>query len=69
MDNLALKLEIFTPNIKMIECIFKDLPELDICDSESVNSLIINEKINAVINCAAYTAVDKAEENIELAKE
>tara|TARA_B100000963_G_scaffold359519_1_gene387076 strand:- start:120 stop:989 length:870 start_codon:yes stop_codon:yes gene_type:complete len=51
-----------------IECIFKDLPELDISDADSVNSLIINEHINAVINCAAYTAVDKAEENIELAE-
>ena len=44
---------------KNVECIFKDLPEFDISDSESVDSLIINEKINAVINCAAYTAVDK----------
>lgn len=51
-----------------IECFFKDLPELDISDFNSVNSLIINEHINAVINCAAYTAVDKAEENIELAE-
>ena len=50
-----------------IECFFKDLPELDISDFDSVNSLIINDHINAVINCAAYTAVDKAEENIELA--
>ncbi len=51
-----------------IECIFKDLPELDISDTGSVNSLIIDEHINVVINCAAYTAVDKAEENIELAE-
>ena len=51
-----------------VEFIFKDLPELDISDADSVNSLIINEHINAVINCAAYTAVDKAEENIELAE-
>ena len=51
-----------------VEFIFKDLTELDISDADSVNSLIINEHINAVINCAAYTAVDKAEENIELAE-
>ena len=50
-----------------LECIFKDLPELDICDTESLNSLILNQNINAVINCAAYTAVDKAEENFEIA--
>ena len=35
---------------KNVEFIFKDLPEFDISDSESVDSLIINEKINAVIN-------------------
>ncbi len=51
-----------------IECIFKDLPELDIYDADSVNSLISDEHINAVINCAAYTSVDKAEENVEIAE-
>ena len=51
-----------------LEFIFKDLPELDISDTDSVNSLIINHHINAVINCAAYTSVDKAEENIEIAE-
>ena len=55
-------------NYESIKCIFKDLPELDISDADSVNSFIINEHINVVINCAAYTAVDKAEENIELAE-
>ena len=55
-------------NYENIEFVFKDLPELDISDEDSVNSLIIDKKINAVINCAAYTAVDKAEENIELAE-
>ena len=51
-----------------IEFVFKDLPELDISDADSLNSLIIDKQINAVINCAAYTAVDKAEENIEIAE-
>ena len=51
-----------------LECIFRDLPELDICDAESLNSFIIGQDIDAVINCAAYTAVDKAEENYEIAK-
>lgn len=51
-----------------LEFIFKDLPDLDISDTDSVNSLIINHHINAVINCAAYTSVDKAEENIQLAE-
>ena len=40
---------------------FKDLPELNICNADALDTFIINQKINAVINCAAYTAVDKAE--------
>ena len=50
-----------------LECVFKDLPELDICDTEMLTTFIIDQHINAVINCAAYTAVDKAEENPEIA--
>jgi len=51
-----------------LECIFKDLPDLDICDTEALNTFIIDEKINAVINCAAYTAVDKSENEELIAK-
>ena len=50
-----------------LECIFRDLPELDICDTETLTTIISDQHINAVINCAAYTAVDKAEENPEIA--
>ena len=51
-----------------LECIFKDLPELDICDKKELNMFIIDQHINAVINCAAYTEVDQAERNPEIAK-
>ena len=44
-----------------LECVFKDLPELDICDAETLTTFISDQHINAVINCAGYTAVDKAE--------
>lgn len=53
---------------KNIECLFRDLPELDISDTDSLNLFIKDKNINAVINCAAYTAVDNAEENIEMAE-
>tara|TARA_B110000037_G_scaffold101784_1_gene118689 strand:- start:94 stop:966 length:873 start_codon:yes stop_codon:yes gene_type:complete len=49
-------------NYKKVDFIFKDLPELDICNFKALQAFIIDHKINAVINCAAYTAVDKAEE-------
>ena len=42
---------------------------MDICNSESLESFIIDQNINAVINCAAYTAVDKAEEDAEIAEQ
>lgn len=48
--------------------IFTDSSSLDICNYERVQSFIHDNEITAVINCAAYTAVDQAEENEELAK-
>ena len=53
---------------KNLECVFKDLPELDICDAEVLSTFIIDQHINAVINCAGYTAVDKAEEEALIAQ-
>ena len=54
---------------KELDLIFKDLPELDICNFNELQSFIIKSNINAVINCAAYTAVDKAEQDAEIAEE
>jgi dTDP-4-dehydrorhamnose reductase len=51
-----------------LECVFKDLPELNICDTDALNMFIIDQHINAVINCAAYTAVDKAEKEEPIAQ-
>lgn len=56
-------------NYNEIDLIFKDLPELNICDFELLQTFILDNKINAVINCAAYTAVDKAEEDTEIAEQ
>ncbi|MGL5894897.1 MAG: dTDP-4-dehydrorhamnose reductase, partial [Bacteroidales bacterium] len=41
--------------------------QLDITDLDKIESLIELEKIEYVINCAAYTAVDAAEENHQAA--
>ena len=49
------------------EIIATDVSELDITNEKAVMDYIINLKPEYVINCAAYTAVDKAEENYELA--
>jgi len=44
-----------------------DLPELDITNLDSVRKILTRVKPDIVINCAAYTAVDKAEEEKEKA--
>jgi len=44
-----------------------DLPELDITDRASVNTALDRERPDVVVNCAAYTAVDRAETDHELA--
>jgi len=41
--------------------IFTDIAELDITREEDVDKLVKHEKPAVIINCAAYTAVDKAE--------
>ena len=53
---------------KGIELIFRDLIDLDICDGQLINKFIREKNISAVINCAAYTAVDKAEQNVEISE-
>ena len=47
--------------------IYKDLPELDITDYNKLEKLTSELSIDTIINCAAYTAVDLAESNQEIA--
>lgn len=51
-----------------IECLGADIEDFDITDAEATSAFIINYHPDAVIHCSAYTAVDKAEDNIELCK-
>ena len=48
--------------------IFSDIDDLDITDAAKVNSFFNTHTIDFCINCAAYTAVDKAEKNVEAAR-
>ncbi len=47
--------------------IFTDVAELDITDYDAVFKMVSNEKIDVIVNCAAYTNVDKAEDDEEFA--
>ena len=49
------------------EVTLTDVAELDITNEKMVYDVITSLKPDLIINCAAYTAVDKAEENLELA--
>lgn len=42
---------------------FTDVQELDICDEWAVKNFVQENKIDVIVNCAAYTAVDNAEDN------
>ena len=45
-----------------------DVEEMDITDRTACETVISQEKPDAVIHCAAYTAVDAAEDNLELCR-
>ncbi|MDE6218715.1 MAG: NAD(P)-dependent oxidoreductase [Muribaculaceae bacterium] len=52
-----------------IEAIFTSSEELDITDREAIDRFFSDHKPDIVINCAAYTAVDKAEsDDLEAAR-
>ena len=44
---------------------FTDVTELDICNREAVRAFVAENHIDVILNCAAYTAVDKAEDDAE----
>ena len=54
---------------KSFRFFFMDFPALDICNSSELDIFIAKNKIDTVINCAAYTAVDAAEENAVIAEQ
>lgn len=51
-----------------IEAVGVDIDEMDITDAASVNKVIKDTNPDAVIHCAAYTAVDAAEDNVEICR-
>ena len=45
-----------------------DVAELDITDPAAIEKFVNENQIDGIVNCAAYTAVDKAEDNQELCR-
>lgn len=52
-----------------IEAIFTDYDTLDITDAETVRHFLEEHPVDVIVNCAAYTAVDKAESDVERARQ
>lgn len=50
-------------------CFFTDVHELDICNRSAVHEFVRANGIDVIVNCAAYTAVDKAEDDQTLCDE
>jgi len=48
--------------------IFTDVAELDITNAMAVEKIVNDHDIKAIINCAAYTNVDKAEDDYDFAE-
>ena len=51
-----------------IEAVGVDIGEMDITDASSVDKVIKEASPDAVIHCAAYTAVDAAEDNVDICR-
>ncbi len=45
-----------------------DVEEMDITDAEAVDKVIHEAHVDAVVHCAAWTAVDAAEDNVEMCR-
>ncbi|MEA4976547.1 MAG: dTDP-4-dehydrorhamnose reductase [Paludibacter sp.] len=63
---LGNEVQVLASSYPQFEFIFTDVEELDICDRKAVENYFAKRKIDVLLNCAAYTAVDKAEEDVEL---
>jgi dTDP-4-dehydrorhamnose reductase len=50
-----------------LEYVFTDVAELNITKIKDLEAFFLSEKFDYVVNCAAYTAVDKAESDKETA--
>jgi len=63
---LGKEIQNLASDIEKFNFIFTDIDDLDITNEVSLSKFFDKNSIDYIVNCAAYTAVDKAETNIEL---
>ncbi|MEY4964039.1 MAG: hypothetical protein RLZZ323_1358 [Bacteroidota bacterium] len=64
---LGSELKVLSSNYSQFEWVFADRSVLDLSDLASLSNVLDGIRPHIIINCAAYTAVDKAETETELA--
>ena len=63
---LGSELNVLSSAYSQFEWVFTDWQELDLCDLDNLQENIAKINPQIIINCAAHTAVDKAESAVEL---
>lgn len=63
---LGSEIRAISENYPDFDFFFTTRQELDICEQTAVEEYVTINNINSILNCAAYTAVDKAESEPEL---
>lgn len=64
---LGSELKALSSNYPDFQFIYTDIEELNLTDEKAVKAFFLKENFDFCINCAAYTAVDKAEDEPEVA--
>lgn len=49
-----------------VNAFYTDVEELDITNATAIEDCVVSNKVDYIVNCAAFTAVDAAESNVEL---
>ena len=63
---LGNEMQLLEKNYPQHQWLNTDVQELDITNQLAVEQFVAENQIDGIVNCAAYTAVDKAEDNKEL---
>ena len=62
---LGSEIRVASAHFPQFRFFFTDVTELDICNREAVHAYMAENHMDGIVNCAAYTAVDKGEDDAE----